>query len=455
MTNTFEHHYSDIRQILASFPEDTFTHVLAKVLPKNANDKNQIYWSADFNMLGSLFGFRFGDRGPVTSNKKGGANKGRSIPEAVFEQFSWITEDGRAVPAPRVKMLIYAQYPEMRLSGFKTETNEIPASLSVSFTKENPEAKRIMILGRTYTGGAAAMIVIPQGDLEKQILATPGFMGSRVVRLLHEQHRNINDLRDRLKQAAGQWMPGVRRTRDDTTIPFNGTQVCGYTLEDALEIIPNADKNGDYMGIELKAHTAKKLTLMTTEPDMGLYAKNFADFMTTYGYEKSGAWRWTGIHKEGMRSERSGLTLRIMGYNRNQPISGQLIAGELYIGLFDSEENLAAGWSMERILGGWDAKHNETVYVKATRKNTENPELLNSGHKYEVRFDNEVLWCRGTNPERLLNAILDHVIIIDPAPKYDPANPGNNKRRTQWRVNDIHKAVPSLYENYEHTDLFS
>lgn len=453
MTDTYEHYLSDIEQILALFPENRFTHVLAKVLPKNANDKNQIYWSSDFNMLGPLFDFQYGDRGLVTSTKQGGKSRGKSIPEAVFTDFSWLTEDGRKIRAPKVKMLIYAQYPEMRLSGFKTETGEIPASLSVEFTRANPDIRRIMILARTHHGGAVAMIVMPQGDLLDKVLASPGFEGSGVIKLLRETYVHESDLREKLTGAVERWMPGVKRTTDNQTIPFNGTQVCGYTLEDALEIIPNANKDGDYMGVELKAHTAKKLTLMTTEPDMGVYKEDFARFMTTYGYEKSGEWRWTGTHKEGMRSAKSGLTLRVMGYNREENISKQLNGEELYIGMFDADGNLAAGWSMERILGGWGAKHNEAVYVPATRKNTEKPELKATGHKYEVYFSRDVVWCRGTNPKKLLDAILDHVIIIDPAPKYDPANPKNNKRRTQWRVNDIHRAIPHLYDQWEEIDL--
>ncbi|QTE80913.1 MvaI/BcnI family restriction endonuclease [Shewanella algae] len=453
MTDTYEHHLMDIEQILALFPENRFTHVLAKALPKNANDKNQIYWSSDFNMLGPLFDFEYAERGLVTSAKKGGKSRGRSIPEAVFKNFAWLTDDGREIRAPKVKMLIYAQYPEMRLSGFKTETAEIPASLSVEFTKANPDIKRIMILGRTHHGGAVAMIVMPQGNLREKVLAATGFEGSSVIKLLRESYIHENDLQQKLSAVVERWMPGVRRTTDNTTIPFNGTQVCGYTLEDALEIIPNANKDGDYMGVELKAHTAKKLTLMTTEPDMGLYKEDFAGFMTTYGYENNGQWRWTGIHKEGIPSTKSGLTLRIMGYNREESISKQLNGEELYIGMFDASGNLAAGWSMERILGGWGAKHNEAVYVPATRKNTENKDLKATGHKYEVCFDRNVVWCRGTNPKKLLDAILEHVIIIDPAPKYDPVNPKNNKRRTQWRVNDIHKAIPYLYDQKQEINL--
>ncbi|MBT1446355.1 hypothetical protein KJI95_17820 [Shewanella sp. JM162201] len=453
MSEIYEHHLADIEQILALFPENRFTHVLAKVLPKNANDQNQIRWSSDFNMLGSLFDFEYAERGPVISAKKGGKSRGRSIPEAVFKNFSWLTNNGREIRAPKVKMLIYAQYPEMRLSGFKTETAEIPASLSVEFTKANPELKRIMILGRTQYGGAIAIIVMPQGNLLKKVLASPGFEGSGVIKLLRESYIHENDLQQKLTAVVERWMPGVRRTIDNTTIPFNGNQVCGYTLEDALEIIPNANKDGDYMGVELKAHTAKKLTLMTTEPDMGLYKEDFTKFMTTYGYEKNGEWRWTGVHKEGKRSAKSGLTLRIMGYNREESISKQLNREELYIGMFDADGNLAAGWSMERILGGWGAKHNEAVYVPATRINTENKELKVSGHKYEVFFGKDVVWCRGTNPKKLLDAILDHAIFIDPAPKCDPANPKNNKRRTQWRVNQIHKVIPHLYEQKQEINL--
>ncbi|WP_445428290.1 MvaI/BcnI family restriction endonuclease [Alishewanella sp. HL-SH05] len=445
----YDYYLDSIEQILQHFPEQEFTHVMAKVLQQNHNEKNQIYWDKNFSSLASLFSLTFEERGKVESNKKNGRNKGANIPSAVFDSFSWLKTDGTLVTAPHLKMVMYAQYPEIRLSALRASNNRVPKSLTLKFVTENPDAKRVLVLGRTYDRKAVGMIVRPSDNLLIELTQTEAHMGSDTVKLLRDSELNKNDLALRLASVVNTWLPGVRRTKDNETIPFNGTQVCGYTLEDSLGIIPNADKHGDYMGIELKAHTKSKLTLMTTEPDMGVYAEDFSRFMTSYGYEIEGVWRWTGYHKANKRSDRSGLTLRINGYDRNTDINQQLIPQLLFVGLYDDAGNLAAGWSMERLLGGWDAKHNETVYVFANKKLTDNPDLRKTGHDYEVMFDNKVVWCRGTSPQHLLNAILDEVIIIDPAPKYDPNNAKNCKRRTQWRVNDIYRAIPELYEEHE------
>ena len=95
-------------------------------------------------------------------------------------------------------------------------------------------------------------------------------------------------------------------------------------MEKSLGIIPNSDKNGDFKGIELKTHTQKKVTLFTPEPDLGLYNKDFKDFMLKYGYQDgNGAYRLTGIHKCGIRCDKSGLTLSISNYDPFQKLASQ------------------------------------------------------------------------------------------------------------------------------------
>ncbi|MNP47120.1 hypothetical protein D3C76_1411600 [compost metagenome] len=61
--------------------------------------------------------------------------------------------------------------------------------------------------------------------------------------------------------------------------------------------------------------------------------------------------------------------------------------------------------------------------------------------------------CQRTSAEHLLKAINDGVIFLDPAPKYVPDDVSKNKRRSQWRVNDISKAVYALYDDVKLFDL--
>ncbi|MBY6018725.1 hypothetical protein KUW04_13190 [Halomonas denitrificans] len=443
-----DHQLDSIEELLELLPAGQYTHVLAKQLPKNANDKNQVRWSSDFSSLGSMFEFEFRERACSESLKKGGAVKGKAIPEGVFKNFEWLCPEGAKVRAENVKMLIYAQYPEMRLSGFKTVSGKIPESLSATYVKNNPGVCRILVLARTRDAGAVAMMVLPSEQLVNQLKAAEGYQGSKVVKLLRENTGHEDEVREHMATFIETWLPGVRLDKKKGSVPFNGKQVCGYTLEDQFDLPSNSDKNGDIHGIELKAHTRPKVTLMTTEPDLGEYAEDFDQFMVTRGYQKGAAYRWTGVHKAGVPSARSGLTLRVKGYDPTIPFSRQL-TDEMYVGLFSDDGKLTAGWSMERLLGGWGAKHNEAVYVAATRRPCEDDQLAAQGHNFEVYFDREVIWCKGTSPKHLLDAILRQDIVIDPAPKLVPGDRGENKRRTQWRVNSVRKVLPELYEVVE------
>ena len=268
-TRSFEHYINDIDDIARLLPLHDITHVLVKALPKNANDKNQVYWSSDFEMLSNLFDFEFTERDYSLSTTKQRSDTSKKIPEATFKSFHWLDTNSNLVEAPNVKMLIYAQYPEMRLSGFKTVENQIPASMSVSYVKEQPNIKRLFVLARTKQGKAIGMMVLPNETALKQCKKLPSYLKSKVVHLLLESSGATDSLKAHLKPIVGRWLPGVRLDKLGDTIPFNGTQVCGYTLEHALGIRPNADQDGDFMGIELKTHTMNKVTLMTPEPDMG------------------------------------------------------------------------------------------------------------------------------------------------------------------------------------------
>lgn len=62
---------------------------------------------------------------------------------------------------------------------------------------------------------------------------------------------------------------------------------------------------------------------------------------------------------------------------------------------------------------------------------------------------------QGTSAERLLKAINDGVIFLDPAPKFVPGDASKTKRRSQWRVNDITSAINALYEKVESRTLAS
>ena len=460
-----------IAQTLQSLGADA---AILKVLPKNANDKNQVYFGADFGSLHATFDLTLAERGDSTSETKVRSGPGRKISEAVFNDFSWVKRDLSAVAAKNVKAIVYPQYPEARLSGFQTVENTMPRSLSVEFTKEFPDATRLLVLGRKPGGACVAMMYVNLSpELTAEIAALPGLENSRVCKLLTLDQESSAKLFARLSAVVSRAIRGCRLNAFGKTLPFMGTQVCGYTLEHELGIVPNSGKDGDLYGIELKTHMQVKVTLFTPEPDFGFYAADFEGFMRRFGYDSGeGEFRLTGVHRAKKRCAKSGLTLMVREYRQQElekgrpdwirqadgnrkpfpydpstSLTSKMDAVEVV--LVDDAGFVAAGWSLERLMNNWGVKHNEVVFLSAERSVNENPDEVAQGYGWQVTFSPTVIWCRKTSAERMLRAIDDGVIFLDPAPKFVPANPSENKRRAQWRVNDISKAVHSLYEHVE------
>src|SRR5690606_23052981 len=107
----------------------------------------------------------------------------------------------------------------------------------------------------------------------------------------------------------------------------------------------------------------------------------------------------------------------------------------------------------ERILNNWSSKHNEAVYIPATKSPCDDAALKSAGHKHFVEFGDTVLWCRGTTAEQLFESLYKGTLFLDPAPKFAPGNPALTKRRSQWRVNDIAEAAEDLYSDVRRISL--
>jgi hypothetical protein len=457
----YEHSFSSIAQLAAVLESHGADLALLKILPKNANDKNQIYLASDFGVLYDLFDLTLAERGDSASETKDRSSPGSGIPEAVFNNFSWLKPDGSLIPAKRLKAIIYPQYPEARLSGLQAIDNSMPQALSVAYTKRFPTAKRLLVLARLPRGKCIGIVCIDLSvEFETEVLTLPGFERARACKKLTIAQGNSNKLATRLAAVLGRPFVGCRLDSYGNSLPFAGTQVCGYTLEHELGIIPNSDSDGDLYGIELKTHTQVKVTLFTPEPDGGFYVKSFAEFMRKYGYKDSdGDYRLTGVHRAGVVCDKSGLTLQVrehrvvdgikiaFKYDPSTPLTAKI--DNVDVALIDASGGVAAAWSLERLMNCWGAKHNEVVYIAASKTKNDDAVQFEAGHEHVISFGTGVMWCRNTTAERLLKSISDGIIFLDPAPKLHATQPSKNKRRSQWRVNDITKAASALYSHVE------
>lgn len=479
-TSSFEHRFEGIEEIRDLLSRHGVEKALLKVLPKNANDKNQVYVASDFGLLFDAFAMTFTERGSSTSISKPGSSPGRRITEAAFDEFHWLKPRGELVRAKHVKAIVYPQYPEARLSGFLTIEGDMPAAMSVTWTKENPTEPRLLVLGRRKDGSCIALLALDLSDaLLESLKKMRGTDRARAWKMLSckplEERTGFEKLKSELAPVtACQWL-GSRLDSMGNVLPFKGTQVCGYTLERALGIIPNSSKDGDLYGIELKTFTSNRLTLFTPEPDLGLYAQDFAKFMRQYGYrDDNGNYRLTGTHRAGVVCSKSQLRLEVVEYRVKPGTNGEWITDEqgqrqpfpydperpltgkvdaLEVLLFDLDGNIAAGWSFERLMNCWGAKHNHVVYMPATKERLayDDP-FRQDGYEFNVSFSNKVLIGEGTSAENLFLAIAKGIIYLDPAPKL-MGEGAQHKRRSQWRVGDIRAAVATLYDHSYEQDL--
>src|SRR5690606_7618030 len=120
------------------------------------------------------------------------------------------------------RMIIYAQYPETRLSGFSTVENTMPTSLSVEFTKAYPNEERYLVLGRRGAGEVVAvMVVSPPQKFVDDVSALPNANGSRAWKHLRLRTTAPQRLVALLAGASARKLPGCRLDASGATVPFN------------------------------------------------------------------------------------------------------------------------------------------------------------------------------------------------------------------------------------------
>src|SRR6185437_13142002 len=149
--------------VFAMLRDNGVTEVLYKVLPKNANSKNQVYLAADFSQLGKI------PMGEVTAHVS--VSRKTCGAEAVFRSaldFYWLDQNGRPSHAPNAKLIFYPQYPEVRFSGFLQGCRNAPSALWVR-EKRGEEADRILMLGLGNGNKVFGITLPPESPAAREI----------------------------------------------------------------------------------------------------------------------------------------------------------------------------------------------------------------------------------------------------------------------------------------------
>lgn len=418
--------------------------IYAKKLAPNDNSKNQVYLGKDFSALNIIpHGEIYIDRSRVAGSKQ-------DRPKASI-RFFWVDESGLH-PAPAANLILYPDYPEVRMSGFLKGCREAPSTLMTG-----REEGRVLFLGITadgavlgYAAGASSPIVIElnQGQWETlgvflEIPVNTGCAGNARDALLRELYR-ISRMG---------WIPSQKLDRNGVKQPYTAKNGGGYTLEAELGIAPNGLSEPDFMGWEVKQYGVRNfknyqalfpVTLMTPEPTGGVYKENgVADFLQIYGYAdkkgRVGRINFGGTYVCGGRFHKdTGVKMILEGF-KNGVIS-DLEGGII---LLDRQERIAARWSFSSMLKHWERKHAQAAYV---------PSICNQD-PLQYAYGPRILLCEQTDFILFLRAFSTGAIWYDPGIKIEPSDKGQLKikRRSQFRIK--HADLPKLYHQHEVVDL--
>lgn len=444
-----------LKNALAMMQDNGVTEVLYKVLPQNANSKNQVYLGGkDPSQFAKL------PTGEMTAHLSVSEKSGKQ--EAVFQatlDFYWVAEDGQLARAPNAKMIFYPQYPEVRFSGFLKGCKSAPSTFWAK-EKRGAEPGRILLLGLGNGKKIIGLTLPPEAPATREILASGPHARYEIFGILpvpgrKEAEDGFLELMHQLCRIHNLgFVPSRRLDPAGMEVPCTSSNCNGNTLEALLGIRSNGFSLPDFMGWEVKARQVKNadnpsssvVTLFTPEPTMGVYTDEGVDaFIRRFGYpDRNGRpdrLNFGGIHKGGQPAHRlTGLRLVLDGYN---PTTNDYLPTGAML-LVDASGLIAAGWAFAKLMDHWKVKHARAAYVPCQQ-------LLVPSRQY--RYGRNILLGEGAEFKLLLKALHDGVVYYDPGIKLESASTDNpsSKKRSQFRVKS--HGLPALYKTSRIVDV--
>lgn len=418
--------------------------LLVKELAANDNSKNQPYLGGSLDILNIL------PMGAVREETTPGGRKGLKAPLPL----SWLRDDGSVLEAPQAQLILYPQYPEIRMSGFLTGMPRVDDGPNDLMTRR--EAGRVLFFGLTPDRRIIARVAAARSRLADQIRTLGELPATGVFRHvpLGAADTSRERLLAKLREIHGLgWLASERLHAGGIIGPCNGSNCGGYTLEAQLGIIPNGRAEPDFEGWEIKGHAVSDfvryssgpLTLMTPEPTGGYYrSEGAAAFVRRYGYAdrhgREDRLNFGGVHKIGMRQPLTGLTLTFLGYTAGER---KFDAGGGF-SLIDAEGKEAATWHFASLIEHWNRKHAKAAYV---------PYQARRNPAQEYAYGGRVRLGEDTDFLRFLQALADGRVYYDPGIKLEAAGTARPqlKRRSQFRMKSSH--IDALYARMVQFDV--
>ena len=422
-----------ISEVVELFRRAGARQVICKALAPNDNSKNQVYVAGSLDILNVL---------PMAVIREERSENGTPVLKASLD-FYWLSSSGNREKAPHAQLILYPQYPEVRLSGFLRGTMHAPNRILAS---RDPE--RVLFLGVSDNDEILAFASVEPAlvsevkakGVDEHYGAFKSVWGGLALgtrQLLVDRLTEISKLG---------WVQAQKLSADGLIGPCRGSNCGGYTLEALMGITPNGRSEPDFEGWELKTHTVSgfdrppsgQLTLMTPEPTAGLYRSEGASwFVRTYGYSDTNIadrLNFSSPHRIDERNARTGLTLRLDGY-RDGRVDNPLGA----LVLLDDADNAAAAWPFAGILAHWNKKHAQAAYV---------PNVCRGKPDTSYQFGSEWRLGEGTDFTRFLQAVSAGQVFYDPGIKLENASTtqARLKRRNQFRIRS--KDLGALYASF-------
>lgn len=421
------------------------SRIYAKKLSPNDNSKNQVYLGGGFGALNLIPHSEI----VIDTSDRGGSKRDR--PKAAV-RFYWVDGDGRHA-APDANLILYPDYPEVRMSGFLKGCRAAPSHV---MTVRDPG--RVLFLGTTPDGDVLGFATATDDPVTAELNAgTWDALGVFLELPLSIEDANPKEhLLDELRRISRmRWIDSQKLSRDGVKRPYAARNGGGYTLEAELGISPNGYSEPDFLGWEVKQYSVgdfnrfvpkSPVTLMTPEPTGGVYkVDGVGAFLRRYGYaDRSGKpdrLNFGGIYLcDKELHQLTGLRMVVSGFD---PAGCKITDIEGGLMLLDRGDEVAASWSFKGLMSHWNRKHAQAAYL---------PSLFRTPPP-QYAFGAKVLLCERTDFILFLRAFASGKVYYDPAVKIEKASETSPKikRRSQFRIRHSH--ITDMYHSHETVNL--
>ena len=426
---------ANLSSLLKRFSELGAITAFCKPLAENDNSKQQIYLGGSFDVI-QIFPFHDIE---ATENGKNSTYKAKL-------NFLWIDEN-QTEKAVGAQLILYPQYPEVRLSGFLKGCKNAPSELMRPVPADkrkfnNGSDGRVLFFGVTKDREILAYLAPADSSLANEFIHKQGGYEKQGVLFnipLTEKNSRII-LLERLAEIRNfGWQPSVKLSKSGGIKPYQAKNGGGYTLEALLGITPNGRSEPDFMGWEIKGYSSGRVTLMTPEPTGGIYGENGVEvFVRKFGKPTGDdTLYFTGLHKANSKNNSTGLTLVVSGFNSAKKVIENVNGA---VELLTESGECAASWSFEGLLMKWNKKHAQAAYV---------PYKSNQNEPPAYHYASPTLMGEGTNFNLYLSALSAGLVVFDPASKVMNASTSKStvKARSQFRMPV--KKLSNLYQKFE------